>query len=228
MAENSEYVFIFSRNDNPSRPSRRKGMMNAQRSQRRDEKRERILDGAVRAFAAKGFHRTRVSEVARAAGVADGTIYLYFKGKDELLKAVFDRAMGRFLERGRKALEEATGPLAQIENFVRLHLECVGEDRDLAVVFQVDLRRSPQFMRELSRGMLSEYLSILSGIIEEGEAEGLFYREIAPREAAKMIFGVLDELSTNWLLSTRNYRLETMTRPAQRFILRALGALPGA
>jgi len=223
MAENNEYVFIF-----PKAGKRRPvhclgGSMKQERNQRRDEKRERILDGAVRAFAAEGFHRTRVSEVARAAGVADGTIYLYFEGKDDLLKAIFDRAMGRFLERGLRVLAEAKDVREQIESFIRLHLQCVGEDRDLAVVFQIDLRRSPGFMRSLSDGMLGEYLEILQGMIERGQAKGLLDREPAARESAKMIFGVLDELSTDWLLSDRNYRLETKAPQAQRFVLRALG-----
>ncbi len=202
--------------------------MNAQRDERRDAKREKILDGAVRAFAAEGFHRTRVSDVAKAAGVADGTIYLYFAGKDDLLRAIFERAMIRFLQRGRSALEKAGEPVRQIEGFVQLHLQCVGEDRDLAVVFQTDLRRSARLMRSLSEGMLGTYLEILTGIIMGGQEEGVFAPDPPARESAKMIFGVLDELATDWLLSRRNYRLETRAGQATRFILRALGAAPAA
>ncbi|HKI84717.1 MAG TPA: TetR/AcrR family transcriptional regulator, partial [Candidatus Krumholzibacteria bacterium] len=131
----------------------------------RDEKRELILDGAVRVIAARGFHRARVSEVAKAAGVADGTIYLYFDGKEELLRAVYERAMGRFLSRGRLVLAEELEPRSQLERFIRLHLECVGEDRELAVVFQVDLRKSIPFLQELSLGLLQAYLDTLSSIL---------------------------------------------------------------
>jgi TetR/AcrR family fatty acid metabolism transcriptional regulator len=199
-------------------------MVNGDPPHPRDRKRERILDGAVRAFAAQGFHRARVSDVAKAAGVADGTIYLYFEGKDDLLRAVFDRAMGRFLERGRVALSSFEDPVDQVREFVRLHLECVGEDRELAAVFQVDLRKSIQFMQSVSRGLLAEYLDHLVGILERGQQRGAFREDLPAREMAKMIFGVLDELSTNWVLSERNYRLESAVRPATEFVSRAISA----
>ncbi len=189
----------------------------------RDEKRETILDGAVRVIAAKGFHRTRVSEVAKAAGVADGTIYLYFESKDELLRAVYERAMNRFLERGLLALAEASDPRAQLERFIQLHLECVGEDRELAAVFQVDLRKSIPFLQELSLGLLQRYLDALATILDRGQRKGSFLADLPPRELAKMVFGVLDELATNWVLSERNYRLESSAADAITFITRALG-----
>ncbi len=189
----------------------------------RDEKRELILDGAVRVIAARGFHRARVSEVAKAAGVADGTIYLYFDGKEELLRAVYERAMGRFLSRGRLVLAEEFEPRPQLERFIRLHLECVGEDRELAVVFQVDLRKSIPFLQELSLGLLQAYLDTLSSILQRGQEEGVFLADLSARELAKMVFGVLDELATNWVLSERNYRLESSADDAITFITRALG-----
>jgi TetR/AcrR family fatty acid metabolism transcriptional regulator len=191
---------------------------------RRDQKRERILDAAVRAFAAQGFHRTRVSEVAKLAGVADGTIYLYFEGKDDLLRAVFERAMLRFLARGREALAAFDDPVDRIREFVRLHLASVGEDRDLAVVFQVDLRQSARLLLAISRGPLAEYLEQLVVILEQGQSQGIFREDLPAREMAKMIFGVLDELSTNWVLSERNYRLESSTPTAMAFVLRAIDA----
>jgi TetR/AcrR family fatty acid metabolism transcriptional regulator len=192
--------------------------------QLRDEKRETILDGAVRVIAAKGFHRTRVSEVAKAAGVADGTIYLYFEGKDALLRAVYERAMNRFLERGLRALAEEAGARAQLERFIQLHLECVGEDRELAAVFQVDLRKSIPFLQELSLGLIQRYLDALATILYRGQQEGVFLADLPARELAKMVFGVLDELATNWVLSERNYRLESSAADAITFISRALGA----
>ncbi len=208
--------------DRPEKSERSRPPEPSDRPDRRDQKRERILDGAVRAFASQGFHRTRVSDVARTAGVADGTIYLYFEGKDDLLRAVFDRAMGRFLDRGRLALAAFEDPTEQMREFVRLHLDCVGEDRDLAVVFQIDLRKSTQFMKSVSRGLLAEYLGILVGILERGQQTGAFREDLPPREMAKMVFGVLDEMSTNWILSERNYRLESSVQPATDFVLRAI------
>jgi len=201
--------------------------MSQSKNRIRDEKRESILDGAVRVIASRGFHRTRVSEVAKAAGVADGTIYLYFDGKEELLRAVYERAMGRFLQRGRRVLADEMDPRAQLVRFVRLHLECVGEDRELAVVFQVDLRKSIPFLQELSLGLLQAYLDTLTAILKRGQDEGVFLADLSARELAKMVFGVLDELATNWVLSERNYRLESSAADAITFITRALGCSDG-
>jgi TetR/AcrR family fatty acid metabolism transcriptional regulator len=192
----------------------------------RQDKKDRILRGARRAFARHGFHGTRVSDVAREAGVADGTIYLYFESKDDLLAEVFATAMARFTQVAQGRLWQDASPVHQLERLIELHLELLGEDRDLAVVFQVGLRHSVQFLTQLSRGTLRAYLETIAGIVERGQAEGCFVRDIAPREAAKMVFGVLDELATNWVLSDRNYRLASKAPQTRAFVLRALGAAP--
>lgn len=191
-------------------------------------KRERILAGAVEAFAARGFHRTRVRDVARAAGVADGTIYLYFHSKQEILATIFETALERFWARGRPTLEQDEEPGGQLDRLVRLHLTFLGEDRRLATVFQVDLRHSFQSLGEVSRGALRAHLERVSSIIERGQARGVFASDLEPMAAAQMVFGVLDQMVTSWILSRRNYRLETQIPAAQRFLRRALGVEPAA
>jgi TetR/AcrR family fatty acid metabolism transcriptional regulator len=192
----------------------------------RQDKRNRILKGAIRAFAKSGFSGTRVSDVAKMAGVADGTIYLYFKNKNDLLTAVFAAAMERFTAQGQQRLWHDDDPVRQLASLIELHLELLGEDRDLAAVFQVDLRHSVSFLGEVSRGTLRGYLQTIARIVERGQHQGRFASDLAPLEAAKMIFGVLDELATNWILSQRNYRLAAKAPSAQLFLLRALGAAP--
>jgi TetR/AcrR family fatty acid metabolism transcriptional regulator len=193
------------------------------RATRRQDKRERILAAAIRAFAAAGFHATRVSDVARIAGVADGTIYLYFHSKNDLLAAVFASAMERFSARGEARLWEDDDPVHQLQRLIELHLELLGEDRDLAVVFQIDLRHSLQFLSEVSRGTLRGYLELIAGIVARGQGAERFAPDLPPLEAAKLVFGVLDELATNWVLSDRNYRLASKAPEAAAFLLRALG-----
>jgi len=190
--------------------------------QARDEKREQILSGAIRAFSASGFHRTRVSDVAKAAGVADGTIYLYFENKEALLAAVFGAAMDRFLSRGEPILSSIEDPCEQMAKLVELHLQSLGENRELAVIFQVDLRHSLQFLVGVSQGILRRYLEIMTSIIERGQESRVFHDDIPARELATLVFGTLDETSTTWVLSDRNYRLESWRPAATRFVLRAL------
>ena len=196
------------------------------RDRRRDEKRERILAGAIEAFAAHGFHRARVSDVAKAAGVADGTIYLYFENKDELLARIFEQTLDRFWERGEAYVYGVEAADEQLGRLVELHLKFLGENRSLAAVFQVDLRHSPHFLGDVSRRIFRRHLDELGAMIERGQEQGVFADDVPPAEAAKLVFGAIDQLVTSWVLSRRNYRLESMAPVAQRFVLRSLGAEP--
>jgi TetR/AcrR family transcriptional regulator, fatty acid metabolism regulator protein len=191
-------------------------------SPRADARRRQILEGAIRAFAARGFYRTRVSDIAKAAGVADGTIYLYFKGKDDLLANVLRQALDSFWERGEAYVLEADSSAEQLGRFVELHLRYMGEDRDLATVFQVDLRHSPHFLGDVSRKIFRDYLERVAEIVAQGQASGELRRDLSPLQAAQMVFGVLDQLVTSWVLTHRNYRLESLSDQARGFVLRAL------
>lgn len=173
----------------------------------RGDKHDRILRAATRVFAQRGFFSAQVADVAREAGVAAGTVYLYFRSKDDLLVSIFDRTMREAIAEGRAALEGVTDPIERLRRIARLHLERMGRDRDLAVVFQVELRQSTKFMAQLSATRLREYLGILRDVIAEGQAAGVFRAGINPTLAAKVLFGALDEMATNWILSERRYEL---------------------
>lgn len=196
----------------------------ARRTRAGDGKRERILEGAIEAFAAKGFHGTRVRDVAVAAGVADGTIYLYFASKNDLLESIFRSAMERFHRNGEAHVLAVEGAVEQMNRLVEVQLELLGENRRLTTVFQIDLRHSQHFLGEISRSVLRPHLEFIAGIIARGVAQGVFVDGASPLLRASMVFGVLDQLATNWVLSSRNYRLESQVDEAQRFVLQALGA----
>ncbi|MFO7653746.1 MAG: TetR/AcrR family transcriptional regulator [Candidatus Krumholzibacteriia bacterium] len=188
------------------------------------EKRERILDAAVAEIARRGYYQTTVSMIARRAGVADGTIYLYFASKDDLLLSLFDRAVRRFIDEGRAQLPGEADAESKLRRIVELHLGLVGEDRDLAIITQVELRHSVHFMGQLSRQQVREYLGILAEVVVQGQTEGRFRAELDPLFAAKAIFGVLDEMATDWVLSRRNVRLESKATAVAGFLLGGLRA----
>ena len=175
------------------------------------DKRDAILRAAIETFAARGFFNAQVADVARTAGVAAGTVYLYFRGKDDLLISIFERTMKDAIEAGRRSLEGRSQPLDRLRDIARLHLDRLGRDRDLAVVFQVELRQSTKFMERFSATYLREYLGIIRDVIAEGQARGVFRKQINPTLAAKMLFGALDEMATNWILSRRRYSLVAET-----------------
>ena len=172
------------------------------------DKRDAILRAATQVFAQRGFFNAQVADVARAAGVAAGTVYLYFRGKDDLLVSLFERTMKAAIAEGRVALAGTVDPRERLGRIARLHLERLGRDRDLAVVFQVELRQSTKFMERFSSSYLREYLGIIREAVEAGQTAGLFRGDINATTAAKILFGALDEMATNWMLSHRTYPLE--------------------
>ncbi len=185
-------------------------------------KKEAILDAAVVEIASHGYHGTTVAMIARRAGVADGTIYLYFAGKEEILVSLFDRAMDRFTERGTDELAGLDDPVARLMRIIDLHLELVGGDRDLAIITQVELRHSLHFLDQLSRARVGGYLQAIAGVIAEGQAAGVWRRDLEPMFLAKAVFGVLDEMATDWVLSRRNTRLAARGDAVTRFVMGAL------
>jgi len=193
----------------------------------REAKRELILDAAVVEIARRGYYRTTVSHIARRAGVADGTIYLYFKNKEDVLVSVFDRAMRRFIAEARGILEAgALGAVDTLRRLVALHLTLLGADRDLAVVFQIEFRHSVHVLEVLSRSGMREYLSLIASVVERGKREGFFRADLDPLLAAKAVFGVLDEMGTDWVLSRKNVRLSSRADAVSDLLLRGLAAEP--
>ena len=174
------------------------------------DKREAILRSAIKVFAQKGYFNSKVADIAKEAGIADGTVYLYFKSKEEILHSVFDRAMEEFIAEGKREIAEIETADKRLRRIAQLHLEKLGADRDLAVVFQVELRGSTKFMEEFSGGGFAEYLDIIRQTISEGQKSGVFRADLKPITAAKILYGALDEMVTNWILSKRKYSLAPM------------------
>jgi Transcriptional regulator len=151
--------------------------------------------------------------VARTAGVADGTVYLYFKNKDDLLTSIFGWAMGEFINRARSEMAEIEDPREKLQRFAHLHFSLLEQERDIAIVFQIELRQSTKFMEHFSTTYLAQYLQMLREIIEEGQRLGIFRKQLNSKVVAKLLFGALDEMATNWVLSRKNHSLTAMVEP---------------
>src|SRR3989449_8704721 len=174
------------------------------------DKRAMILRAATRMFARNGYFNSKVADIARAAEVADGTVYLYFKSKEEILHSIFDQNMAEAIAAGRKLIEDLVDPREKLRRIAKLHLQRLGADRDLAVVFQVELRGSTKFMEEFSAAGFAEDLALLCKILEEGQRSSVFRKDLNAKVVSKILFGALDEMATNWIISHRNYQLEPM------------------
>jgi TetR/AcrR family fatty acid metabolism transcriptional regulator len=169
----------------------------------RPDKRDAILRAAIDTFAARGFFTAQVADVARAAGVAAGTVYLYFRGQDDLLISIFEKTMKEAIAEGRNTVGGLADPADRLREIAKLHLGRLGRDRSLAIVFQIELRQSTKFMERFSATQLREYLGIIRDVIADGQAAGAFRTDINPTLGAKLFFGMLDEMATNWILSRR-------------------------
>ena len=164
------------------------------------DKRERILDAAVKVFAAEGFYNAKVSQIAQAAGVADGTIYLYFKSKDDLLIQLFEDRMERVNETLRGALASEDSAANRLKRVVALHLQLVESNRDMAEVISVELRQSSKFIREYANPKFAEFLRTIANAVVEGQRAGELRADVDPYIFARALFGALDEIAVAWLV----------------------------
>jgi len=174
---------------------------------RNAEKYQRILDAAVAVFAEKGFFTSRISDIADRASVADGTVYLYFKNKEEILMTAINTAFDAFMRHARTELEKLPNPADRLHRLAFLHLDALGSNRNLAVVFQMELRQSTRFLSEFSHHHMVEYLSLARTAISDGQASGIFRQAVPAKVAANCFFGALDEMVTSWVLNEHEYRL---------------------
>jgi AcrR family transcriptional regulator len=181
------------------------------------DKREAILRAATRVFAHNGYFNSKVADIAREAGVADGTVYLYFKSKEEILHSIFDRSVDEALDAARKQIALVADPREKLRQLARLHLERLGADRDLAVVFQVELRGSTKFMEEFSAAGFAEYLSLIRSTFEEGQRAGVFRADLNAKVVAKILFGALDEMATNWIPVEASLQTRASRRAGARY-----------
>ncbi len=188
------------------------------------DKRGAILRAAITVFARNGYFNSKVADIASEAGVADGTVYLYFKSKEDILHSIFDRSMEEGIAHGRAQLQGVSDPREKLRRIATLHLERLGADRDLAVVFQVELRGSTKFMEEFSAAGFAEYLGLLRAAIEEGQRAGVFRADLNAKVVAKVLFGALDEMATNWILSKRRYKLAPLADQVLDIFLNGVSA----
>lgn len=183
-----------------------------------------ILEAAVRVFARHGYYQSRVSDIAREAGIASGTIYLYFKTKDEILVTLFREKMAEWVTYARRELGREPDPVAKIRRLVALHFGVLERNPDLAEVLQVELRQGQKFFRGASAHEVSAYFDLICSVLEEGVAAGLFRPDLPVKIATKMLFGAMDQVATSWVLGKRAYRLSDAAEPVATLFLQGVTA----
>jgi TetR/AcrR family fatty acid metabolism transcriptional regulator len=185
---------------------------------------QQIIDAAIRVFARTGYYNSRVSDIAREAGIASGTIYLYFKTKDEILVTLFREKMAEWVEVVRGEIAAEPDPVAKLRRLVALHFSVLESSPDLAEVVQVELRQGHKFFRGASAHEVSAYFALIGGVLEEGIASGQIRGDVPVKLATKMLFGAMDQVATSWVLGKRAYRLSDAAEPVTAMFLRGVTA----
>jgi TetR/AcrR family fatty acid metabolism transcriptional regulator len=183
------------------------------------DKPQQIIEAAVRVFARKGYYNSRVSDIAREAGIAAGTIYLYFKTKDDILVTLFRDKMAEFVGALRKAIVGEPDAASKVRRLVSLHFRMLEENPDLAEVVQVELRQGQKFFRGASSQEIGAYFALIGSVLDEGVAERRFRSDLPVKVATKMLFGAMDQMATSWVLGKRGYQLvDTADAVAEIFL----------
>jgi len=173
------------------------------------DKHNKIIGAATKVFAKKGFFNARISDIAKEAKVADGTIYLYFNNKFDILISVFEEEIGKIIEQVKKAIEQEDDPKQMLAIFVRKHLTAMKKNRNLAEVIQIELRQSDKLVKDYRNTIFQEYINLISDIIKRGQEQHLYRQDVEPGVAKRAFFGALDEVSRVWSASLEtHYSLE--------------------
>src|SRR2546425_5517769 len=185
---------------------------------------QQIIDAAIRVFARTGYYNSRVSDIAREAGIASGTIYLCFKTKDEILVTLFREKMAEWVAYVRREIAGEPSAVAKIRRLVHLHFSVLEHNPDLAEVVQVELRQGHKFFRGASAHEISAYFDLITSVLEEGMAAGLIRSDVPAKVATKMLFGAMDQLATSWVLGKRGYRLTDAAEAVAAIFLKGVAA----
>jgi TetR/AcrR family fatty acid metabolism transcriptional regulator len=183
---------------------------------------QQIIEAAIRVFARAGFYNSRVSDIAREAGVASGTIYLYFKTKDEILVTLFREKMAEWVASVRREIAAEPDAIRKLRRLVALHFSVLEQHPDLAEVVQVELRQGHKFFRGASAQEVSAYFELIGAVLEEGIAAGQFRPDLSVKMATKVLFGAMDQVATSWVLGKRGYHLSDAAEPVTSIFLQGV------
>ncbi|MFB6467924.1 TetR/AcrR family transcriptional regulator [Cytobacillus sp. Hz8] len=180
---------------------------------------KQIIDAAVIVIAENGYHQAQVSKIAKQAGVADGTIYLYFKNKEDILISLFQEKMGSFIEKIEQNIAGKETSAEKLLMLVKTHFQNLSNDRHLAIVTQLELRQSNKELRYKINEVLKGYFKVVDKILIQGKEAGEFSDTLDVRVARQMIFGTLDELVTTWVMNDQKYDLTALADTVHKLLI---------
>ncbi|MBT2764403.1 TetR/AcrR family transcriptional regulator [Paenibacillus sp. ISL-20] len=191
---------------------------------KKNEKYYLILQGALKVFAENGYHRSQVSKIAKAAGVADGTIYLYFKRKEDILIRLFQEKLGELVGKFHESVEGTTDAVEALRTVCSIHFSELESNPELAYVTQIELRQSDLELRKEIGSALKPYIVLIENILEQGIKEQKFRSDLNVKLVRNLIFGAMDEAVTSWLISGHKYSLSDQADETLSFFLNGVSS----
>lgn len=186
------------------------------------EKYDAIIEAAIKVIARHGYYHAQVSKIAKEANVADGTIYLYFENKSDVLISVFREKMGKMIRMCEEKLKNLQSPEEKLKAFIELHLSTLARDKDYAIVTQIELRQSDEKIRQGIGESLKKYFDIIDAVVQEGIEKGIFRNDVEIRTIRRMVFGTLDQFVTAWVMKSGKYDLVSQTDDVYKLLLHGL------
>ncbi|WP_106496976.1 TetR/AcrR family transcriptional regulator [Lentibacillus sp. Marseille-P4043] len=183
---------------------------------------KQIIEAAVEVIAENGYHASQVSKIAKKAGVADGTIYLYFANKEDILVSLFEEKMGQFVEQIAISIDKKHNASEKLHTLIEMHFHQLAQDHNLAIVTQLELRQSNTDLRLKINSVLKPYLAVIDNLILEGIEEHIFQESLNLPLVRQMIFGTLDEIVTNWVMKEQKYDLVSQAPQVHRLLINGL------
>lgn len=189
---------------------------------RKKEKYHSILDAALKVIAENGYHNAQVSRIAKEAGVADGTIYLYFKNKEDILISLFQERLGDLIQLFHDSIQETDSADEALRKICEIHFTRLESNVNLAYVTQIELRQSSLELRKAIGEVVKTYIELIERVLKQGIDAGLFRADLDVKLTRLLVFGAMDEVVTSWLISGRKYSLASQVDKTVEFFIRGL------
>jgi TetR/AcrR family transcriptional regulator, fatty acid metabolism regulator protein len=190
---------------------------------RNSDKYHQILSAAIKVFAERGFSQSTISQIAQEAGVADGTIYLYFKNKDDILVQFYERMTDHVSSRFWEAVEEGQSAIEKLQNLIRAHLEVFESQPNGAIVYQSETHLQWRLVQEPTRQMSRMYREVISKLVALGQKEGTIRTDLYVGLVKRLINGAVEEVINTWIHTGMDHDLASMAEPLVDLFLRGIG-----
>ena len=185
----------------------------------KSNKSDLIMKAALEIFAGKNFKDVTISEIAERAGVAVGTVYEYFNNKEDLYFSIPQKTSEQFNEQLRLHLEGLHSSVEKIRKFIWLYLYFFENDPIYTELVLLELRVNKNFFNTKNYRGLSDGTAEILKLITEGQQQGEIRNDINPYLIRHMILGVLEHITTNWLLKGKKGGLVSFSKDIAALVL---------